>query len=308
MPNPFRFVYKMCTDIQYRTLFLNSKNFYKNLTDEQLIIKLYKANLKETPDLENPTLFTEKLNWLKLYDHRPEYIRMADKYEVKQYVSEKLGPDYVLPALGVWEHFDDINFDALPDQFVLKCTHDSGGFVVCKDKSTFDKEAAKAKIEKCLSMNYFRYHREWVYKNIKPRIIAEPYLDSLGKPDSIEYKLTCCDGKMKMFTVCRGVAHDSLDVRTNDHYDREGNILPFYAFYKNSPVPVPMPPEKDEIIAAAEKLSEGIPQVRVDFYVHNGHVYFGEMTFYTWAGFIEFTPPEWNKTLGDWVTLPEKRI
>jgi hypothetical protein len=261
----------------------------------------YYLHLHEWPNLKHPQNFTEKLNWLKLHDRRPLYTKLADKCEVKKYVSGKIGSDKIIPLLGVWDHFDEIDFDQLPDQFVLKCTHDSGGFWICKDRSIFNQEEARQFFNKELRKNYYWNKREWVYKDIKPRIIAEPYIDSLGKPESFEYKLTCMNGVCKVFTICTGIAHSDFELRTNDHYDRDFNHLPWYAYYKNSKKPVQIPPQAKEIIEYAEKLSEGIPQVRVDFYVINDKVYFGEMTFYTWAGIIEFTPPEWNDIMGSWL-------
>lgn len=263
----------------------------------------YYLHLHEWPNLKHPRNFNEKLNWLKLHDRNPLYTKLADKCEVKKYVAEKIGSDKVIPLLGVWDHFDEIDFDKLPDQFVLKCTHDSGGFRICKDRNSFDHEEARRFFDKELRKNFYWNKREWVYKDIKPRIIAEPYIDSLGKPESFEYKLTCMNGVCKVFTLCTGIAHSDFELRTNDNYDRDFNHLPWYAYYKNSKKPVQIPPQANEMIEYAEKLSEGIPQVRVDFYIINDKVYFGEMTFYTWAGIIEFTPPEWNDIMGSWLEL-----
>lgn len=256
-------------------------------------------------NLENPTLFTEKLQWLKLHDRRPEYTKMVDKYEVRKYAAEKIGEEHLIPLLGVWDRFEDIDFDKLPDQFVLKCTHDSGGFYVCKDKKKMNVNAARRKLNRRLKRNYFWGGREWPYKNVKPRIIAEKYIDSLGKPESIEYKLTCFGGEVKFITVCRGIAHDELNKRKNDFYDRDFNFLPFVTtYYANSNIPNEKPKELDTIINICETMSAGIPTVRVDCYIIDGQVYFGEMTFFTWNGFIHFDPPEWDKTLGDWIVLP----
>ena len=148
---------------------------------------------------------------------------MADKYEVKQFVADKIGEEYVIPLYGVWDNFDEINFNKLPDQFILKCTHDSGGFVICEDKKTFDKEKAREKIEKTFGKSYFWQNREWVYKNIKPRIIAEKYMPSLGKQDSVEYKLTVINGIVKVITVCGGIPHAAFELRSNDNFDKEWN-------------------------------------------------------------------------------------
>lgn len=166
------------------------------MSDKKYIELYYRIKLGKKPDLENPTKLTEKLNWIKLYDQNPLYHKLIDKCEVKKYVSEKLGPDVVIPMYGVWEKFEDIDFDKLPEQFILKCTHVSGGLAVCRDKSTFDKEAARRNIEKSLKNEYYLGHREWAYKDVRPRIIAEKLVESLGKKDSVEYKLTCYNGKV----------------------------------------------------------------------------------------------------------------
>ena len=287
--------------------FFNSRGFFKNMSDEQFLRKKFKSMMGYPLDLDNPKTFCEKIQWLKLYDRNPLYHQLVDKYAVKKYAAEKLGEEHVLPVLGVWEHFDDIDFDSLPNQFVLKCTHDSGGLAICTDKASFNREAAKAKIEKCLAFDYFQKSREWAYKDVPRKIIAEPYLDSLGKPDSIEYKLICMGGKVVTITVCVGIAHVSLNERTNDTYDRDYKHRTGYAFYKNAPMEPGLPPQIDEIVSYAEKLSEGIPQVRCDFYVHEGKVYFGEMTFYTWSGFMDFEPRECDELLGSYLVLPEKR-
>lgn len=288
-----------------------AESFYwllKWLPDKEYLKLLYYARLKRPLNLDNPQLFSEKMQWLKLYDRNPFYTKLADKYEFKKYVSEQIGNDHVIPLYGVWNSFDEIDFHKLPNQFVLKVTHDSGGFVVCEDKATFDKDLAKNKIEKALHTNYFRRGREWPYKNIKPRIIAEKYIPSLGKADSVEYKLTCIYGKVCVFTVCGGIPHSKFEVRTNDHFDKDWNQQHWWAYYKPSGKIIQAPPQKDEMIAFAEKLSAGIPHVRVDFYVIDGIVYVGEMTFYTHSGFLEFNPKKQDEIMGKWLELPEKKI
>lgn len=271
--------------------------------DELYLKCYYYLHLKEWLNLKTPRTFNEKLNWLKLHDHNPLYNKLADKYEVKKIVSERIGEDKVVPLYGVWDNFEEIDFEKLPNQFVLKCTHDSGSFAICKDKATFDKNSARQVLEKGLRRNFYWPKREWVYRDIKPRIIAEKYIDSLGRPDSYEYKLTCMNGICKIFTVCTGIAHSAYENRTNDNFDRNLNHLPWYAYYKNSKTPIAPPDNAGELISFAEKLAEGIPQVRVDFYIIDGHVYFGEMTFYTWAGVIKFTPKEWDVIMGDMLDL-----
>lgn len=286
-----------------RFYFLAAHGFYHSMSDEEYIRKLWSLKMKTELDLSDPKTLCEKLQWLKIHDHNPEYTRLADKYEVKRIVGEKIGEEHVIPLLGVWDDFDSIDIDALPDSFVLKTTHDSGGLLVCRDKSRFDRESARRHFKKALKRNFYWSGREWPYKNIKPRIIAEKFIPTLGNPDSFEYKLTCMNGKVVFSTVCRGIAHSDLSLRTNDHFDRNNEPMPWYAYYKHSKEPVSLPPQIDEMISCAETLGAGIPYVRVDFYIVDGTVYFGEMTFYTWGGFMEIVPEGWDLKLGDMLDL-----
>lgn len=303
-----KFLKKLITDPGVRFYYNSSHGKYRDMPDDEYLKKMYKARLGRELNLENPKRISEKLQWLKLYDRNPKYTSYVDKYEAKLIAAEKIGSEHVLPALAVWDRAEDIDITDLPDQFVLKCTHDSGGFVICKDKSTFDLEAAKKKLAGRMTRNFFWGDREWPYKNVKPRIIAEAFIETLGKPESIEYKLTCFNGKVGFSTFCTGIAHDELNKRKNDHYDRDFKPMPWYTFYEPSDnVLTEKPDFLDEMIEMAEKLSEGIPYLRVDFYRHNGVTYFGEMTFYTWAGFLVFSPDEWDEKLGDMLVLPEKR-
>lgn len=227
---------------------------------------------------------------------------------MRKWVADKIGAEHVIPLYGVWDSFDDIDFDKLPDAFVLKVTHTSGGYVVCKDKSKFDKEQARKTMEWSLNRDYYWRTREWPYKNVPKRIIAEKYMPSLGNIDSEEYKITCCNGKVAVFTVCRGIPHSDYALRHNDNFDRNFNRQNWYAFYTPSKEPVEKPALFEEMVNIAEKLSHGIPQVRVDLYVIDGQIYFGEMTFFTWAGFIKFVPKSQDKIMGKWLTLPDHKI
>lgn len=298
---------KCISDSQTRFAALTARGFYNNLSDEEYLRRKFKLFFNRELDLDNPKTFCEKLQWLKLYDRKPVYTQMVDKYAVKEYVSKQIGDEYVIPLLGVWDSFDEIDFDILPEQFILKATHNSGGFIVCKNKKTFDYRSAGKMFKKCLQKNYFfEGGREWPYKDVPPRIIAEKYIDTLGKPDSVEYKLTCFDGKVGFVTVCRGIAHTDFEKRSNDSFDVDFNHMPWYAYYQNAKVDIQKPEQWEEMIRLAEILSKDIPEVRIDFYLIDGKVYFGEITFYTWSGFIEFTPPEWDRILGDMITLPQK--
>ena len=245
----------------------------------------------------------EKLQWLKLYDRNPLYTKLVDKAEVKPWVAERIGWEHVVPTLGVWDSFDDIDFGALPERFVLKCTHDSGGLAICRDLSTFDMAAARRKIERSLANNYFWSGREWPYKDVRPRIIAEEYLDPAGEQVGLtDYKVMCFGGQARCEFTCTGRADGNLHV---DFFDTEWNHMPFTRHYPNADVPPEAPERLKDMVAMAERLSEGMPFVRVDFYEVAGQYYFGEMTFYPGSGMEEFDPERWDEELGSWIELPE---
>lgn len=270
---------------------------------DKLYLRLYYFGKFRRPlHLRAPKTFNEKLQWLKLYDRKPEYTKMVDKYEAKTYVAEQIGEKYIIPTLGVWDRFEDIDFEALPEKFVLKCTHDSGGLVICPDKSKLNREAAREKIEQSLKYEYFYEAREWPYKNVRPRIIAEQYVEDMD--ELVEYKMFCFDGKVKMILVCKGQAHGAG--RTNDFCDLELKRLPFTSVNPNSNGELKVPKELPEMIDIAEKLAAGIPHLRVDTYLAEGKIYFGELTFFHNGGLSRITPFEWDKILGDWITLPEQ--
>ena len=277
------------------------------LSDKAYIRLAFFRRLRRFPDLKAPKTFNEKLQWLKLYNRKPEYTIMVDKYEAKKYVAEKLGEEYIIPTLGVWDRFEDIDFDALPDQFVLKCTHDSGGLVICRDKSKLDKEKARQKIEKSLKTNYFWQCREWPYKNVKPRIIAEKYMVDESGYDLKDYKFFCFDGKVKLCMIERDRAK-GRNGHAVDFFDRNfGHQNITVDGYPNAAQAYEKPTNYDELIAIAEKLATDIPHIRVDLYNINSRCYFGELTFFQASGCIQFSPPEWDKVLGGWIELPKKQ-
>ncbi len=300
---------KFLTDANYRLAVLEGRGFYSNKSDEEYIRLKWKAFFGggDTLHLDNPKTLCEKLQWLKLYYRKPEFSTMVDKYEAKKYVAERVGEEHVIPTLGVWERVEDIDFNSLPDKFVLKPTHDSGGLIVCRDKSKLDIENAKAKLAGSLARNYYSGSREWPYKHVKPRIIAEPLVEELGLPDSIEYKTTCFNGKVAFVTICSGIAHAAYELRKNDHFDRNRNKLEWYVNYKPADVTPPIPEQWDELIEFCEALSADVPYLRVDTYIINGRILFGEMTFYTWGGFMHFEPKEWDLKLGEMLQLPEEK-
>lgn len=251
--------------------------------------------------LKNPQTYSEKLQWLKLHEGDPIYTRMVDKAEAKKYVTEIIGEEYIIPTYGVWNHFDEIDFDKLPDQFVLKTTHDSGGVIICKDKKTLDKNAAKVKLEKSLKNDYYYTSKEWPYKNVVPRIIAEKYMED-ESGELCDYKLFCFDGKMKALFIATD--RFTLGEETKfDFFDENFNHLPFTNGHPNATKPIKKPESFQQMKDLAEKLSQKIPHVRVDFYCTNGKIYFGELTFFHWGGFKRFEPEEWDFKFGEWFKL-----
>lgn len=268
--------------------------------DERYLRMLYRARIGRPLDLENPRTFNEKLQWLKLHDRNPLYTTLVDKAEVKPWVAERIGWEHVVPTLGVWDSFDEVDFDALPERFVLKCTHDSGGLAICRDRATFDMRAAKRKIERSLSRNFYWSGREWPYKDVRPRVLAEEYLDA-GGPDITDYKFLCFGGRARCAFTCTGRAGGDLRV---DFFDLEWNRLPFTRHYPNADVPPEAPARLGEMVALSERLAGGVPFVRVDFYEVAGSLWFGELTLYPGSGMEEFDPEAWDAVLGSWLELP----
>ena len=285
--------------------FLNSRGLFNWMPDEMYLKFMFRVKMHKSLNLDNPETFSEKLQWLKLHDRRPEYTTMVDKYEVKEYVAKQIGEEYVIPTLGVWDTFDEIDFNSLPDQFVLKCTHDSGGLVICKDKSNLNIPKAKMKIEKCLKRNYYWMGREWPYKNVKPRIIAEAYMEDNETHDLRDYKFFSFDGIAKALFIATERQNSGEDTKF-DFFDMSFRHLDLKNGHPNAECLPKKPKTFEEMKKLAEQLSKGIPQVRVDFYEVNGKAYFGEITFAHWSGLTPFEPEKWDKTFGDWITLPEE--
>lgn len=273
-----------------------------NWVPDELFLRIkYWACLGKKLNLDNPKTFNEKLQWLKINDRKPEYSIMVDKYEIKKVVGDKIGEQYIIPTLGVWDRFEDIDFEEMPEQFVLKCTHDSGGIAICLDKKNFDIEKARRKINRSLKKNYYNQSREWPYKNVKPRIIAEQYIEDTATKELRDYKIMCFNGKAKCSFVCTDrYSSDGLKVT---FFDRNWNKMPFERHYPSSDIAIEQPQNYSLMIEIAEKLSSNIPFSRIDFYEVNGKVYFGEITFYPGSGFEEFTPINWDYTLGEWLKI-----
>ena len=255
--------------------------------------------------LKDPETYNEKLQWLKLYDRDPLYTKLVDKYLVREYVKEKIGEEYLIPLIGVWERAEDIDFDALPESFVLKCTHDSGGLVICKDKARLDVAAAKKKLNASLKSDYYLENREWPYKDVPRRIIAEKYMEDESEKELKDYKFFTFGGKVKAILMTTGRFDKG---KTGfDFFDENCQRIEGLKRGKpNSKGDVKLPKETEDMIALAEKLAAGIPQVRVDLYLVSGKIFFGEMTFFPGSGFTKFEPEKWDRIFGDWLTLPER--
>lgn len=284
--------------------------FYDRLNDEKFIKKKYELIFGKPLDLDNPITFNEKLQWLKLHDRNPMYSLLVDKYRVKEFVSNVLGPDYIIPTLGVWKNAEDIDFNDLPNRFVLKCNHNSGlGMYICKDKTLLvdnDFSNIIKGLNKGLSENFYLKGREWPYKNVERLIIAEQYMEDSKTNELRDYKFFCFNGKVRFFKVDfnRFIEH-----RAN-YYDLAGNLIDICEDIcpPNKDVIIDMPKSLDKMVKYAETLAKGIPFVRVDFYDVNDHIYFGEMTFFPASGFGHFSPCEWDEKIGEMLAIPAEML
>ena len=280
---------------------------YGTFIPDRLYLQIvYRLQMKKWPNLSNPTIFSEKLQWLKLYNRKPEYTAIVDKYTAKDYAASIIGEQYIIPTLGVWDTFDEINFESLPNQFVLKATNGGGGhgIVICHNKSTLDKKNAKKELEIALQDDIYKSWREWPYKNIKPRILAEKYMENEdGSLD--DYKFSCFDGKVNDVMVCK----DRRSGNTKFYFfDKEWNLLPLNKRGKNVPkgFTLPKPDCINELFCLAEKLSKGLPYARIDLYAVNNHPYFGEITFFPSSGMDLNLLPETEILYGSMIKLPTK--
>lgn len=276
---------------------------FKFIGDKTYIKLIYWLRMNSRLDLKNPKSFSEKIQWLKLYDRKDEYIKLVDKYEVKEYVSQRIGNEYIIRTLGVWESFKEISFDTLPDKFVLKTTHSGGssGVVICQDKTTFDMKGAKKRLERSLRRNSYLYSREWPYKQVHRRIIAEEYID--GGPNGLtDYKFYCFNGAPLYCQVIRNRERGE----TIDFFDQDWKHQDFCGLNPNvnfSREEIKKPQDYDRMLDCARRLSKGIIFCRVDMYNENGSIYFGEITLYPAGGLGVFTPTRWNYILGDLIKL-----
>lgn len=303
--NYFNKVIKFISNSDYRIDIMSGLGLYNRLDDKKYIEKLFKATMGYPLNLDNPRTFNEKLQWLKLYDRRPEYTMMVDKYKVRDYIAKKIGAEYLIPLLGVWDDPDEIDFESLPNQFVLKCNHNSGlGMCICRDKSKLDIQKVKKDLRKGLKQNYYLTLREWPYKDVPRKIICEKYMEDYSTAELRDYKFFCFGGMAKCYKVDFG---RFIEHRAN-YYDLNNKLLTLgeKVCPPDFEKAIELPSTLDQMKEFAELLAKEIPFLRADFYDVNGHIYFGELTFFPASGFGEFLSEEWDDILGSWIKLPEK--
>lgn len=283
---------------------MDSYRYAKYVPDCIYLKARYRVCTGEKLNLRKPKTYTDKLNWLKIHDRKPIYTVMADKYLAKYYVAGLIGNDYIIPTLGAWDRYEDIDFDKLPEKFVLKCNHDSHSIFICLDKSSFDHDAAKKKLNERVSMNYYWVAREWPYKDIKRKIIAEEFIENKNGEDLVDYKVFCMNEKPK-FVMVNSNRMGEGGVKT-DIYDTSWNYLGIQdCDYPMAGDIFEKPVFLDELLSLAKILCKGMPNIRVDFNYWNGKLYFGELTFFHCGGMQYFQPQEWNKTVGNWLDISE---
>jgi hypothetical protein len=279
----------------------------KFIKSDKLFLKVYyRLCLGRKLDFDNPRSFTEKIQWLKLYNTSPLCTQLVDKYAVREYVKNRIGSEHLVPLLGVWDSFKDIDFNKLPDRFVLKTTHDSGGVVICRDKKKLNFEQAQKVLTGSLKRNYFWKGREYPYKNVKPRIIAEKFMEGEDRGYLVDFKFFCFNGVPKVLFFASNRYNAEHTPPRFDYYDMEMNHLPVRSKgHDNAEKRLSMFPEYLEMQKIAAVLSQGFPHVRVDLFMSKGKIFFGEMTFHHDGGFVPFIPDEWDYKFGEMINLPK---
>lgn len=275
------------------------------IPDKLYLRVLYRLRMNKRLNLKDPHTFSEKLQWLKLYDRNPDYVLMVDKYAVKQYVAKIIGEKYIIPTIGVWRSFDEIDFNQLPNSFVLKCTHDSGGVVICKDKTKLNIASARKKLNKSLKHNYYWGNREWPYKQVPRRIIAEMYIEPSSETNDLpDYKFFCFNGVPMYCQVITG-RNKAMCI---DFFDKDWNHQPFHEpyFYPFAKQELIRPSQYELMWSLAQSLAQDKPFSRIDFYQVNDCVFFGEITFYPTSGMGGFNPEKFDLFFGNLIELPHQ--
>ncbi len=304
---------KLISDPKHIFRVMNSHGLLRKMSDKSFLKLMWWVETGKSLNLKNPKGFNEKLQWLKLYDHRPEYTRYADKILVREFVKNTIGEEHLVPLIGTWNRAEEIDFDSLPNQFVLKCNHNSGGgMCICTDKAKLDIQTVRKKLNTSLRKNTYYDKREWPYKNIQPKILCEQFVVDHDPQNTsgtlIDYKFHCFNGEPKFLYIGTDDISEGVKGEAKLSFlDLDWKTPPFYrSDHKPISINVEKPECFDEMINIAKKLSKGIPFVRVDLYWVNGKILFSEMTFYPGGGNGYFSPKEWEYKLGDWITLPPK--
>lgn len=297
---------KYISNESYRFSVNSYLGLYDKWDDDKFLQRKFELKMGKPLSLSSPITFSEKLQYLKLYDRNPLYTTLVDKVAVKDHVAATIGEQYIIPTIGVWDSPDEIDFDLLPQKFAMKCNHNSGlGMYICKDKAKLDIPEVKKSLTKGLRQNYYLAEREWPYKDVPRKVLAEQYLENSEAGGLTDYKIHCFNGVPRFILVCRdrfaksGLTEDFFTPGW-EHMNVKRPKIP------NAATPAPKPEKLDEMLSLAEKLAKDIPFVRVDFYFVDGKIYFSELTFFPAAGFAPFEPEEWDKTFGDWLVLPDK--
>ncbi|MGI6501367.1 MAG: ATP-grasp fold amidoligase family protein [Anaerostipes sp.] len=279
---------------------MNMLGMFNWMDDNTYLKFLFRVNLKYRLNLKEPKTFNEKMQWLKLNNVHPEYSKVVDKYEVRNYVKELIGEQHLIPLLGVWDSPFDIDFDKLPNEFVLKCTHNSGGVIVCKNKSEFDEKKAIKQLNHLLKKKYYKQGREYPYKTVKPRVICEKFMDDgIGNLPN-DYKIMCFNGKPQNIMVCSGRKNGHADYY---FFNKEWNFLPYNKVDINLPsdFTLPKPRQLEKMWMLAEEISTQYIVSRIDFYEIKGKLYFGEITLFPASGMdkdiTKETDIEWGKKI-----------
>lgn len=273
----------------------------KFIPDESFLKLSYWTHMNKRLNLSSPETFNEKIQWLKLNDRKEIYTTLVDKYAVRKYIEKKIGGQYLIQLFGAYDSFEEIDFEVLPNSFVMKPNHTSGDIFICKNKNEIDYKKLKKIVQKWLERDYYWVHREWPYKNIKKKIIIEKYIENLSSNGLIDYKLMCFNGKVKCSFLC--LNRNSSEGLNVDFYDLKWNKMPFERHYPKSNQTISKPINYEKMIEYAEILSEGIPFIRVDFYETDEKLFFGELTLYPGAGIEEFTPEKYDYELGSWIEI-----
>ena len=269
----------------------------KFIPDKPFLKLEYRFLTGKPLNLKNPVTYDEKLQYLKLYDRKPVYTVMADKIAMRDFVAQRIGEGHTVPLYGVWDRAEDVDFDSLPDTFVIKCNHDSKGLSICTDKQSFNREEAARQLDKSLKRNHFWMAREWPYRNIEPRILAEQYI-----PGKTEYQVFCFAGEPKVMFV-----PDTVDGRFCESFlDMDYREIEDLSMGYPKLPSVPGKPECfEQMKEFCRALSADCPHLRVDFYVCGDSIYVGELTFFNDAGFAPVKTHEWDEKLGSWISLPD---